>query len=100
MIVSVCSTCAEEGDFVETVRRGLPGHEVRAVDCMSGCARAQTIAFRAPGKVAYLFGEISEADMPELRRFARLYAGSPDGTFPDARILGDLRMKAIARIPG
>lgn len=100
MIVSVCTTCAAKGDFVETVRRGLPECEVRGVDCMSGCNRAQTVAFRAPGKVAYLFGQITEADLADLRRFTRLYAASDDGRFPDARILGDLRLKAIARIPG
>ena len=100
MKVSVCTTCAEEGDFVEVVRRALPGVEVRGVDCMSGCARAQTVAFRTPGKVAYLFGEITEADMADLRRFAELYIASPDGTFADARVLGALRTKAIARIPG
>lgn len=67
---------------------------------MSGCARAQTVAFRAKGKVAYLFGDITGADMDDLRHFARLYQASTDGTFPDARVLGDLRLKALARIPG
>jgi predicted metal-binding protein len=32
--------------------------------------------------------------------FARHYDASDDGTFADARVLGDLRTKAIARIPG
>ena len=100
MRVSVCTTCSEDGGFVEVLRRGLPEVEVRGVDCMSGCARAQTVGFRTSGKVAYLFGEITEADMDDLRRFARLYAASPDGTFADARVLGALRTKAIARIPG
>ena len=67
---------------------------------MSGCARDQTVAFRAEGKVAYLFGEITENDLSDLQRFVRLYAASPDGTFADARVLGGLRMKAVARIPG
>jgi predicted metal-binding protein len=67
---------------------------------MSGCTRAQTVAFRAPGKVAYLFGDITAADIAELANFATLYAQSSDGTFPDARVLGNLRTKAIARIPG
>lgn len=70
-----------------------------AVDCMSGCARAQTVAFREGGKVAYLFGDISADDMDDLRTFARLYAASENGTFPDARVLGGLRTKALARIP-
>ncbi len=96
----VCTSCAAEGNFLDVVRARLSEVEVIGIDCMSGCTRAQTVAFRAPGKVAYLFGEITEADLDDLRRFVTLYAASPDGRFADARVLGRLRMKAIARIPG
>ena len=96
----VCRTCSSDGAFVEVMREGLPGITVAGVDCMSGCTRAQTVAFRAPGKVAYLFGDITAADLPDLRTFVARYATSPDGTFGDARVLGNLRTKAIARIPG
>jgi predicted metal-binding protein len=67
---------------------------------MSGCTRPSTVAFRAEGKTAYLFGEIAEADIPNLVTFLRLYSASPDGNLADARPLGSLREKAIARIPG
>lgn len=67
---------------------------------MSGCTRKSTIAFRADGKTAYLFGDLTADDLPDLVTFARLYAASPDGNLADARPLGALRMKAIARIPG
>ena len=53
---------------------------IAGTDCMSGCTRASTIAFRAPGKMAYLFGDLTAADLPDLLVFARLYAASPDGT--------------------
>ncbi len=96
----VCRSCSADNAFLETVRKGLPGIAVESVDCMSGCTRPQTMAFRAPGKVAYLFGDLTAADLPDLRVFARHYAVSSDGTFADARILGDLRNKAIGRIPG
>ena len=99
MKVFVCTTCTEDGSFVNVVRDGLPGCAVEGIDCMSGCTRAQTVAFREPGKVAYLFGDITADDMGDLQTFARLYAASDDGTFEDARVLGDLRTKAIARIP-
>lgn len=72
---------------------------IAVVDCMSGCARASTIAFRMAGKTAYLFGDITAQDLPDLVNFARLYAASADGSFADARPLGALRSKAIARIP-
>ena len=100
MKMFVCVTCSVDGGFVDAMRKSLPEVDVAGVDCMSGCERAQTVAFRSPGKVAYLFGDITMADMDELRRFARLYAASDDGTFADARVLGNLRTKAIARIPG
>lgn len=100
MKVFVCATCSTDGAFVDVVKAGLPGCTVEGVECMSGCARAQTVAFRHPGKVAYLFGDITEADLDDLRRFARLYQASDNGTFPDARVLGNLRLKALARIPG
>ena len=100
MKVFVCKSWSVEGDFVDEVRVGLQELDVVSVDCMSGCERAQTIAFRSPGKVAYLFGDITVADMDDLRNFVRLYLASKDGTFPDARVLGNLRSKAIARIPG
>lgn len=74
--------------------------QVAGVDCMSGCARPSTLAFRAPGKVAYLFGDLTLDDLDDLLTFARAYAASVDGTFADARFLGGLRTKALARIPG
>jgi predicted metal-binding protein len=73
--------------------------EVAPIDCMSGCARPATVAVRATNKTAYLFGDLSPTDIPRLIRFLRLYAASSDGNFADARPLGDLRMKAMARIP-
>lgn len=100
MKVYVCRTCTEEGTFADVLRQGLAGVEVESVECMSGCSRPQTVAFREPGKVAYLFGDITEGDVGDLQNFADLYAASADGTFADARVLGNLRLKAIARIPG
>ena len=73
---------------------------VEKIDCMSGCARPSTVAFRAEGKTAYLFGDVGEADLPDLVTFVRLYLASADGNLADARPLGALREKAIARIPG
>ncbi len=73
---------------------------VQETDCMSGCARASSLAFRAEGKMAYLFGEISADDLPDILAFARLWTETPDGVIADARPLGGLRAKALARIPG
>lgn len=98
----LCTTCRNGGEgFAAAVQLALGGlAEIVKIDCMSGCTRDQTLAFRATGKTAYLFGDLTLADLPELVAFARLYAASPDGRFDDARLLGALRHKAIARIPG
>ncbi len=105
MRVTLCRSCplgAE--DFAETLRAALPADGPRiaigSADCMSGSARPSTLAVWCAGKTAYLFGELTAADLPDLLSFLRLYAASADGDFPDARALGALRQKAIARIPG
>ena len=104
MNITLCSSCELGRSGFDTslsealVLAGLTAN-VALVDCMSGCARASTIAFRAAGKTAYLFGDITAQDLPDLLTFARLYAASADGTFADARPLGTLRTKALARIP-
>lgn len=103
VIATLCRSCegAEPG-FPAMLARALAGLPVvvRTVDCMSGCTRAPTLAFRAAGKTAYLFGEIGRADLPDIVTFVGLYLASDDGNFADARVLGGLREKAVARIPG
>jgi predicted metal-binding protein len=99
--ITLCSSCElGESGFAAVLQAALPEAQVSTTECMSGCARPSTIAFRAPGKTAYLFGDIIADDLPHLVTFATHYGTSPDGNFADARILGPLRMKAIARIPG
>lgn len=100
MRLYICTRCtAQSTELLSQARAALADIDINGVECMSGCTRAQTVAFRAQGKVAYLFGQIDQTDFPALETFARLYAASPDGTFEDARVLGSLRTKAIARIP-
>ena len=97
--ITLCATCPlGQGDFA--AKLALSGYEVKLTECMSGCTKPSTVAFRAAGKTAYLFGQIRADDLADLIAFAKAYQGSADGTFADARIFGDLRHKAIARIPG
>ena len=103
IIVTVCRTCpAGQTGLASALRTAAAGLEceVRETDCMSGCTRPSTVAFRAAGKMAYLFGDVTGADLANMLTFLRLYAASPDGTLADARPLGSLREKALARIPG
>ena len=98
-VLTLCATCPlGQGDFIEKL--AVAGFEVRKTACMSGCTRPSTVAFRAIGKTAYLFGDIEQFDLADLLTFARAYLAAPDGNFPDARMFGTLRAKAIARIPG
>lgn len=103
--LSLCRSCPAGQAGLETRLReaveklGLNA-SVSGVECMSGCARPSTLAFRQAGKTAYLFGDITEADFPEILTFVTLYSQSTDGNFADARSLGSLRLKALARIPG
>ena len=97
--ITLCATCPlGQGDFAAQL--ALPGYAVRLTECMSGCTKPSTIAFRAAGKTAYLFGQITADDLADLIAFAKAYQTSPDSSFADARIFGALRHKAIARIPG
>ncbi|MCF1710209.1 DUF1636 domain-containing protein [Tabrizicola sp. J26] len=105
MKVTLCATC--EGystGYLHALRQaieaaGLPV-KVATAACMQGCARPVALAVREEGKTAYLFGETSEADLPDLMTFLSLYAASSNGELADARPLGGLRFKSIARIPG
>ena len=104
MNITLCGSCdLGRSGFLDALSDALSqaglAAQVALVDCMSGCARPSTIAFRAAGKTAYLFGDVTAQDLPDLITFAHLYAASPDGTFADARPLGALRSKALARIP-
>ncbi len=100
---TVCCSCAAGqaglAGLLATALADLP-FVIAEAECLSACTRPSAVAFRAPGKMAYLFGDLTAADLTDLVTFARTYLASADGTLADARPLGDLRTKAVARIPG
>lgn len=103
--VTVCSSCPlGQTGFAEDLRNKLsttmPEFEVATRDCMSGCTQPSTVAIRSVGKTAYLFGEMEPGDLPLIENFLMHYRESKTGDFEDARVLGELRFRAIARIPG
>ena len=103
--VTLCRTCRDADPALfrqmsAALEQGGLKARMQHVDCMSGCKRPQTLAVRQSGKTAYLFGEIGAEDLPDLLTFLKMYQDSPDGNFADARPLGQLRFKALARIPG
>ena len=97
-VLTICASCPL-GQSGLADRLVIDGFQITQTQCMSGCTKPSTLAFRAPGKTAYLFGEIMESDLADVLTFAKSYLNSADGTFADARIFGALRTKAIARIP-
>lgn len=103
-VVTLCHTCPlGKGAFAADLAAALMAEglgDVATVECMSGCTRPSTLAVRASGKTAYLFGDMTAEDLPHVLVFLRLYRDAPDGNLADARPIGPLRMKAIARIPG
>lgn len=100
--VYVCAECPDGADRLRQVADALhdTGWQVTAAPCMSGCKSGGSVAIRAAGKMAYLFGPVLPEDLPGLRAFAKAYDAAPDGVIHDARPLGSLRLKALARIPG
>ena len=82
--VTVCRSCpAGRAGLAGALAAALGGAGLAAsiaeVECMSGCTRPSTVSFRAPGKTVYLFGDLSEDDLPNLMIFLSMYAHSPDG---------------------
>lgn len=101
-VISICGECEGDGaDLARAAGAAMPaGTEVRVTPCMNVCDRPVTVAARAEGKVAYLFGGVTPGDAGALAAFARLYEEAPDGVIADARPLGRLRFCLIGRIPG
>lgn len=67
---------------------------------MAGCERPLTVAFSAPGKASYLFGDIEpDRDASDLIAFARLYRALPDGWCNEGQRPAGLAGKTLARIP-
>ncbi|WP_347265948.1 DUF1636 family protein [Paracoccus sp. (in: a-proteobacteria)] len=97
----VCAECPGGAQRLAQVGAALAGTgcDVRASACLSGCRSGASVAVRAPGRMAYLFGPLTEADLPGLRRFVALYLAAPRGEIADARPLGSLRLRVLARIP-
>lgn len=105
--IVVCSTCegTDGKGFAARLREVLAtkamDFTVQDHDCMSNCARPLSVAFSAPGKATYLFGDVDPArDLEDTLAFAQLYATTPNGWIENARPVGRLRHCLIGRVPG
>lgn len=74
---------------------------VRGVACTAGCSRACTVAFQAPGKHSYQFGDLapSEEMARQLLDCASLHHRTPDGNLTRDARPPLLRNGMLCRLP-
>lgn len=108
----VCTTCRrgqpvpEDGGVpgarLAAALAALPrprGVELRAVECLSACDNGCSVALSAPGKWAYVYGRLTEADAADILAGAAAYADAPDGIVPWRQRPLIFRKQSLARIP-
>ncbi|QHE86589.1 DUF1636 family protein [Hydrogenophaga sp. BPS33] len=113
----VCTTCRPPGasrglpaagallfDAVQAAQRqhgAAPSVRVRGMACLSSCGRACSVAFQAPGKHTYLFGDlVPDAETAEhLLVCAGLHAAASDGNLPRNERPARVRSGILARLP-
>jgi predicted metal-binding protein len=105
--IHVCDRCGGDGNeagaaLMRRLASCVSGDGVRlsSVRCMAGCERPLVVAFSAPDKASFLFGDIDPAqDVEALLSFGMLYASLDDGWCNEGSRPQGLRGKTIARIP-
>ncbi|WP_241126976.1 DUF1636 family protein [Novosphingobium terrae] len=111
-VLFVCTTCRAgqtlgEGETVPgallaqalTAANADGDVEVRPTECLSACTNGCSIALTRPGSWTYVYGRLSDADVPEILAGASAYAQSPDGIVPWRERPIIFRKQSIARIP-
>lgn len=106
LTIAICSRCAAGEKLGAALAARLsplgPAHgfHVESVACFAGCDRPLAVAFTAPAKASFLFGDINpDSDVEALLSFARLYATRPGGWCSESDRPTGLRGKTLARIP-
>ena len=115
--VIVCTTCRPPGasrelpaagaalfDAVQAAQQQGPADasvRVRGMACLSSCSRACSVAFQAPGKHTYLFGDlVPDAETAEhVLACAALHAAASDGNLLRNERPARLRSGILARLP-
>ena len=117
--VIVCTTCRPAGATREAPSAGaalleavqiaqLQGGQgafvnvrVRGMECLSSCSRACTVAFQAPGKGTYLFGDLvpDEETAQHVLLCAALHANASDGALLRNDRPERLRKGILAKLP-
>jgi predicted metal-binding protein len=107
----VCITCrageSVEGEATPGARLhkaiteiGAPeGVSIVPVECLSACNNGCSVALSAPGRWAYVYGRMSEANAKDILAGAAAYAATPDGLVPWRTRPEVFRKQSLARIP-
>ena len=73
---------------------------LEGVECLSVCKRPCTVAFSAPGKWTYVYGDFSNETAPEtILAGAALYSAAEDGLIPWKMRPDALKKGVVARLP-
>ncbi|WP_066270172.1 DUF1636 family protein [Hydrogenophaga palleronii] len=74
---------------------------VRGMACLSSCSRACSVAFQAPGKYTYLFGDLQpdEETAAHVLACAAMHAAAADGNLLRNERPARLRSGILARLP-
>jgi predicted metal-binding protein len=108
----VCITCragesVAEGETTPGARLheaiaaiGAPeGVDIVPVECLSACNNGCSVALSAPGRWAYVYGRMSEANARDILAGAAAYASTTDGIVPWRARPEIFRKQSLARIP-
>jgi predicted metal-binding protein len=79
---------------------GAPdGVTIVPVECLSACNNGCSVALSGPGRWAYVYGRMSEANAKDILAGAAAYAAAPDGIVPWRTRPEIFRKQSLARIP-
>ena len=79
---------------------GVPdGVSLVPVECLSACSQGCSVALSAPGRWAYVYGRLSQANAHDVVAGAAAYAAAPDGLVPWRSRPEIFRKQSLARIP-
>jgi predicted metal-binding protein len=111
--IYVCTTCRLPDDTSEpragakllaalqnSLNETNDSIRLEGVECLSVCKRPCTVAFSAPGKWTYVYGDFSSETAPEtILAGAALYSAAEDGLIPWKMRPDALKKGVVARLP-
>ena len=81
-------------------KQGAPdGVQIVGVACLSACKTGAAVALSQSGKWTYVYGQMTEENVPDILEGAALYAASEDGIVPWRERPVIFRKQSVARVP-